>query len=581
MPESKGMIKINTIMTRAASLLALLVAQSGFAITPEQLPGSVQPGVVSKQLRENQPSEMTKSLPPLSPQQEKSTHSLGEEASKIKFKLNKIILEDNKVYTEAQLRTIYQDKLNTQITVAQLQDIVQNITNYYRNNGYILTRAVLPPQHVKEGVVRIRVVEGYFANVNIVGKPKGARYILTAYGNRIAASKPLQLKQMEYYLFLANEIPGAQTKAVLEPSKNQAGASDLNLVIDQRTLEGYLSYDNYGTRYIGPQQITASVNANSVFRSGDTTRFSYVGTPKGNELQYKDVSYDTPLGTKGLRLVLDTNQAITNPLYVLQPVQVAGNAKDLNGAIRYPVIRERSQNFTIEGGFNYLDSYVTQLDLPLYTDHIRSIHLGGSYDFADRFRGANLIGVILTQGLRLLGGTTDNQSTMTSRYGATTIYTKIGAQASRLQQLFWKFSLFGLVKGQYSFNPLLASEQFGYGGSQLGRGYDPAEIIGDRGLAGSLELRLDTAPQRFLINSVQYYVYYDAGKIWNLRNVQQGVSTSQSATSTGFGARILMTKYVSGNFMYTQPLSRKVQALQQVSNMGSHPRIFFSISLTG
>jgi len=32
--------------------------------------------------------------------------------------------------------------------------------------------------------------------------------------------------------------------------------------------------------------------------------------------------------------------------------------------------------------------------------------------------------------------------------------------------------LYGLFKGQWAFNPLLASEQFTFGGSQLGRGYD-------------------------------------------------------------------------------------------------------------
>jgi len=100
--------------------------------------------------------------------------------------------------------------LNTMITVAELQQIVQDITNYYRNNGYILSRAVLPPQHVANGVVYVQVIEGYIDHVKVVGVPEGARPLVQAYGNRISQMRPLQLKKMEEYLLLANEIPGVQ-----------------------------------------------------------------------------------------------------------------------------------------------------------------------------------------------------------------------------------------------------------------------------------------------------------------------------------------------------------------------------------
>lgn len=542
-----------------------------------EVPATVNPGVIGNQL------QYKPKLPSISPggppiQQEKppAPGTFGAEAERIKFKLTSVIIEGNTVFTTAQLRTLYQDKLNKTITVAELQDIVKSITNYYRNSGYILSRAVIPPQHVKEGVVRIKIVEGYIGNVNVIGHPKGAKDLVAAYGDRIKQSKPLQVKVMERYLFIANDIPGVDTKAVLEPSKLQVGAADLNLDTKTDWFNGFLSYDNYGTRYIGPQEVTAGATANSVFRSGDATRFTYVGTSKGDELQYKDLFYDNPIGSKGWRLSLDANQALTNPLFTLQPLQVAGIATDYNGALRYPIVRSREKNISFETGFNYLDSYTTQLDVPLYTDHIRSVRVGGATDFADRFMGSNQLGAMLTEGIPCFGATTDAQSFFTSRYGATSKYTKIGAQASRLQKLFGKFSLYGLAKGQYSFNPLLASEQFAYGGSQLGRGYDPAEIIADRGVGGTLELRADTTPGLFNLQVVELYVFYDAGKVWNIRNVQS-IPASQSATSTGFGARFYFMKYLTGNLMWTQPLSRKVQSLQQIGN-GSLPRIFFSIT---
>src|SRR6202042_3261462 len=113
-------------------------------------------------------------------------------------------------------------------------------------------------------------------------------------------------------------------------------------------------------------------------------------------------------------------------------------------------------------------------------------------------------------------------------------YTKVAMQVSRIQEIKGPISLFGLLKGQWAFNPLLASEQFSFGGSQLGRGYDVAEIIGDKGAAGSLELRYNLAIERFAIQGIQLYAFYDAGMMWNYYKIG-GTPTKQSGISTGAG----------------------------------------------
>jgi hemolysin activation/secretion protein len=146
---------------------------------------------------------------------------------------------------------------------------------------------------------------------------------------------------------------------------------------------------------------------------------------------------------------------------------------------------------------------------------------------------------------------------------------------SRLQSLFWRFSLLGYVTGQYSFNPLLASEQFAYGGSQLGRGYDPAAIIGDHGLGGTLELRLDTQLNGRFLQTVQPYLFYDGGRTWNKVTVIS-IPTKQSATSAGIGIRFAVNSAISGSLMLTQPLTTKVATEEIINGNSKAPRGFFS-----
>ena len=546
-------------------------------ITRSQIvPASAQPGTVSKTFNQ-QPLEGTPNPQtlPTTP----STQAPAEgEAAGIKFKLTRVILEGNTVFSYSQLEPLFIKKINTEITVADLFQLVEDITNFYRNKGYILSRAILPPQHVENGIVVIRIIEGFVKNVSVIGNPRGAQGLVSAYGRRISEDRPIRVQTLEYYLLLANEIPGTTARAIISPSKTTVGASDLSLATYNSIVTGYFSYDNYGTRYIGPQEDTASISANSIFRSGDSTQVTYGTTPKGRELRYFDMNMNTPLGTEGIRWIFGGNDSRTRPLFTLAPLKIDGDAKTFYTIIQYPVIRSQSTSLTLSGSFNYFDSQVLTIqNALLYRDHIRPIQVGGTATISDRYRGNNLINFYLRKGLNFLGATTNTAPTATtSRPGGSGDFTKMTFQASRLQQLFWRMSFFGLVQSQYAFNPLLTSEQFAYGGSQLGRGYDAAEIIGDRGLAGSGEMRLDFFPGKMLLQTLQLYYFYDAGVIWNIK-FNPGVKNKSSCTSTGFGARFSLLKYIFGNLMFTQPLTKQVAALEIIGE-GRRPRIFFSLT---
>ena len=133
---------------KLATVTALLCMLESTAVWADVIPGAAQPEQVGRALMQQQPVSTPK---------QKTPSPLGPEAEKIKFLLNDIILAGNHVYTKEQLRPLYASKLHTQVSVAELFEIVQGITNYYRNNGYIISRAILPPQHVKNGVVHVQI----------------------------------------------------------------------------------------------------------------------------------------------------------------------------------------------------------------------------------------------------------------------------------------------------------------------------------------------------------------------------------------------------------------------------------------
>lgn len=544
------------------------------------LPGSVMPEQVSRSLQQQQALKRPAPAPSTVKNQEQSAaQQLSPEIQKLKFKLIKLDLAGNKIFSTQELEKLYKKEIGKTITVGDLFAIVQNITNFYRNNGYVISRAVLPPQHVKNGIVTVQIVEGFIDKVDVIGEPRGARCLIQGFGDKIdSGDKPLNINVMEKYLMYANEVPGVTAKAVLSPSKKKTGGADLSLDTKTKLFTGYLSYDNYGTRYIGPQEMTGNVGLNSAINSGDATNLTFTKTMKGNELTYVDLNYNAALNAEGIRYLVGGTRTSTHPLFVLQSSDIDGLNDNYYLNFTIPAIRSRAKilNYTI--GFNYLDSKTTSLDTLLYMDHLRNIDFGFIYSFSDSWYGSNNIGGNFRQGLPIMGYTRDYDPTtaLTSRPGGRGDYTKMAMQASRLQAIKGRWTMLGVFKGQWAFNPLLSSEQFTFGGSVLGRGYDAAEIIGDRGMAGSLELRYDLPIMRFWVDTVQLYGFYDVGKIWNLKT-SNSTPFSQSATSAGVGFRFKMTKSISGNFMWTKPLTKEVAA-EQLIKQGKLSRIFFSIA---
>ena len=55
-----------------------------------------------------------------------------------------------------------------------------------------------------------------------------------------------------------------QARAVLSPSADRTGGSNLDVILDRDWIIGEVGLDNYGTKFLGPLQASASAALNSV-----------------------------------------------------------------------------------------------------------------------------------------------------------------------------------------------------------------------------------------------------------------------------------------------------------------------------
>ena len=95
--------------------------------------------------------------------------------------------------------------------------IAARITARYSEDGYLLSKAVVPAQEVELGVLRIRVIEGHLENIIFEGRVDGPTALLETYARKITESQPLRSDVLERYILLMNDLPGLSAERRLVP----------------------------------------------------------------------------------------------------------------------------------------------------------------------------------------------------------------------------------------------------------------------------------------------------------------------------------------------------------------------------
>ena len=551
---------------RLACCAAVVMAFPSMGMA-QQLPSIVDPSRIDKQFE--QPTTPLSVPEPLLPDSDEQLPK--KEASKITFDLNGITFEGNTVYPASDFLEYYQDLLGKKVSLNDIYDVADKITAKYRNAGFILTRVVPPPQRVRGGILTLKVVEGFIDKIEIDGDQIDKDSRIWDYLNKIRDTKPLNNAVLERYLLLLNDLPGVNAKAVMIPSFDTPGASDLIVQMALRDYRATMSLDNRGTKFVGPLQAQSSVSINSLFAETDRLALRGIVTGQARELKYGSVAYTRPIGTEGIIAKITGNVSASNPGSTLSTLDVKGESRSLSAAVDWPLKRSRRENLILTGTLDYKNSRTRIASRLTTDDRIRALRAKVAYDFVDGYGGVNLFEGIVSQGLNVLNATKSDAGTA-SRANARPDFTTVKLNMTRLQPLTRELRAVATVNSQYAVSKILSGEQFGYGGASIGRAYDSSEISGDHGLSGKFEVQWQNPYQGDLIQSLQPYAFVDAGAVWAIDT--KTTERRQSGTSAGIGVNFRVSGGFYGYLEVAQPLSRGVSS----QSNSQEARIFFNLS---
>ncbi|RTE94965.1 ShlB/FhaC/HecB family hemolysin secretion/activation protein [Bradyrhizobium sp. LVM 105] len=554
------------LITALASLVPILAG--GLQAFAQQ---ANQPGFDPRQPEkyfENQTEREKLSRPPVSLPTVGQPNAGGD--TKPQFVLRGVNVSGAHAVSRDRIASVYQTYLGKKVSQADLAGIAGAISDLYRTDGFHLSRAIVPPQDIADGRVRIQVIEGAIVQVELKGdgaEQFGVRPMLEP----VLTEQPSRLPTLERQLFLINARPGVRiTDSALEEIGSGSGRFRLTVYLKTWHVFSSFGLDNLGSSSVGPWQTYATGAFNSYLTPGDTLAVNLstiANDPR--QLGFARLSYDAPVGVEGVRLGASVLYSAVRP----------GDARRLDSDIttteafelRASVVPLQSQSSTLTLTAATTFSNVSEHDVygPWYNDHIRTASLTADYRLQDPFGGTSFATLTYRQGLDVFGASHFDDDLL-SRNGASSNFSVLNLWYTRYQTLNDAWSLKLAAASQTASRPLFTSQQFYLGGVAFGRGYGAAEISGDNGLAGSLELRFDQKLNFRYWTGYQLYAFGDAGAVWN-----DGYRLSEglSLTSAGAGVRFFLPNDLQADLGVAVPLSYRAP-----DNERRSPRLLFTLS---
>jgi hemolysin activation/secretion protein len=525
------------------------------------IPSTVAPGRERFQF-EGQPTPRAE---PAGPRVNLPSTVAPEGADKIKLVIRAVKIEGATVYTPEQLKPLYQALIGQTVSLLAVYDLAQRITAKYGVDGYVLSRAIVPPQDLppRGATVHIQVVEGYVDKV--VWPPAASHYrdYFSYYAAKIIADRPSNVRTIERYLLLAGDLPGLKFSTSLKASETNPNAATLFVEVVEKHVDALVRLDNRGTSARGPLEYLASLTANNVFGQHDALTVTYAGVNPAEELQYLAIGYRQVLTAEGLAAFVNASDGFGRPgTQQLELLQFKTRTSYVDSGLSYPVIRSRENNLTLTGLVFGSDSVSdTNVAMPFNDDRLRGGRFKVDADSADALRGVNLFNVTVSQGIDGFGST-QNGNPVASRADGRVDFTKIEMLATRTQPLGGPFSLYLAGYGQFSGTSLLTPEQCSFGGRFFGRAYDPSEILADSCAMGNAELRFDIPtywqqnfPAYYQLSQAQLYMFGDGADMYDHVPDVMGAPKWVTAASIGGGLRLGWLTNVTADFTVAKAVS--------------------------
>ena len=509
-------------------LMAWLMAygHNGYASVAHTPEDQADPAVVAQQMQDERTPEHRSAPRVIAPS---GIPTVGPSQS---YLVGAVRVEGARALPLSAFAAVIDPFLGRELSPRELRALASEIANVARHKGYGLATAWIPEQRLGNGILRVIIDEGGIDEVRVSGSAEAAVHRTLA---PLATGHPLKMPQLERALLLAEDIAGVKLgKPRLE---RRRGRNILVVHATRDRVQARMLIDNWGSAPVGRLRTQLTLDINGLLTGDDRLSISGMITPaQPRELGLVQLAYATLIGKGGTEITVRGQQPRTHPGGVLKDDDIRGRSSYVEVGIAHPLLRSRATSLWASAQLGLLDA-AQRRSGALFRDDRIATAAATIYGTSSGRLGRARLRITLTRGLDILGST-GGAHPLASRSDGDAIFSKLDAWAAYDLKLGGGFSVMFQAEGQVASRPLLSSEEMGLGGRYFLRGYDYREFSGDKGVAGSAEIRFDLAKPSVPVTAAQFYVYADAGAVGNYRDG----GGSGSLASAGGGLRVRFTQ---------------------------------------
>jgi hemolysin activation/secretion protein len=473
-------------------------------------------------------------------------------------KITRIEVVGSTVLSAATIAAMVQPFEGQSLRFDQLQAIADQLTQAYLQRGYLTSRARLPEQTIKAGVLQIQIQEGSLADIEVIGtKRLSPNYIRQQIAPGIQT--PLSQPQLEDQLRLLKLDPLLSHVEASIRQATQPGQSVLTVrVAEAPAVFGAVSLDNDSVPSVGSERAGVTLGYRNLTGHGDVLYGAYYRSLSGGA-NLGDFGYQLPLnpmqGSLQLR-VAPSRYHITQGAF--KAFDIAGSSAYYDVNLRQPLMRSPRNEVALSLGFGYRTGKTLVSDFVVDESVTSVLRLGQDWLRRDP-KGVWAVNSQFNFGTSWLGATRDR--TPDGQFFSWT------GQASRIQLLNQDNRLQLQADWQLTPDPLLPSQQFVMGGRQSLRGFRQNFRSGDNGVSLSIEHQVTLKRNVSGASVLQLTPFLDAGVVWNAAHNPNPLPAQTFLVGLGIGLQWQPTEKWDLRFDYGLPL---VKPTDDQRSVGDH-----------
>jgi hemolysin activation/secretion protein len=446
--------------------------------------------------------------------------------------LTTVVVDGSTAYGPAQLFAVYRDNLGQPLSREGARAISTAISTAlagrYTADGFVKPEVRVDDSQVARGILRLQVFEAQVTNVVIEGEVGRQRPALERIAAKLEGTRPLRQDDVPQTLRSMRAISGLSVNASTRRDANTRNAFELVVKTDFSPVDGVVRMNNRGTDQVGPHFLLGQVFVNGVFGGQDKLGLIFASATDPDEYLGGGLYFDTPIGDAGTRAssLLFRSDSAPNEAPVNFDADYARERATFK--LTHPLRQSSALTLSLTGGVEADDLSIARDGAIIREDRLRIAETG----LRATWRGSHSIqysaNLLVRKGFDSFGGGLQAADLANDPRRADFLVTQLQSTIYRRFAENWALRFDGFA--QHSGYVLPDGERFKIGGDRLGRGFEVAEIAGDRGIGGKIDLRRELVNTESLFGRVSAYGFYDFGAAW-----KQDRPGRESATTAGTG----------------------------------------------